>query len=115
MAKQIGQVQIKMCDDIGDTFIATLHNVLFAPDLCNGLFSIITIMNLVHTCLFCKEFFTVYFRAKEKNEVTLPQSAQKKHTVWGEIREMSKTMKLQSKKKIALELLHHRLGHRSIR
>ena len=27
---------------------------------------------------------------------------------------MSKTRKLTSRKKIALELLHHRLGHRSI-
>ena len=52
MAKQKGQVQIKMCDDNGDTFIATLHNVLLAPDLCNRLFFIITLMNLAKTCLF---------------------------------------------------------------
>ena len=32
-AKQKGQVQIKICDDHGDPFIATLHNVLLAPDL----------------------------------------------------------------------------------
>ena len=32
-AKQKGQVEIKMCDDHGDPFIATLHNVLLAPDL----------------------------------------------------------------------------------
>ena len=32
-AKQKGQVQIKMCDNNGDAFIATLHNVLLAPDL----------------------------------------------------------------------------------
>ena len=36
------QVQIKMCDDNRDNFIATLHNVLLAPDLCERLFSIIT-------------------------------------------------------------------------
>ena len=29
-AKQKGQVQIKICDDYGDPFIATLHNVLLA-------------------------------------------------------------------------------------
>ena len=38
MAKQKGQVRIKMCDDNGNTFIATLHDVLLAPDLCNRLF-----------------------------------------------------------------------------
>ena len=59
-------------------------------------------MNLVHTCLFHKGFFTVYFRAKDKNAVTLPQNAQRKHAFWGEIKEMSKTKKLPSIKKIAL-------------
>ena len=32
IAKQKGQVQIKMCNNNGDPFIATLHNVLLAPD-----------------------------------------------------------------------------------
>ena len=44
-AKQKGQVQIKMCNNHGDPFIATLHSVLLAPDLCDRLFSIITLMN----------------------------------------------------------------------
>ena len=56
IAKQKGQVQIKICNDNRNIFIATLHNVLLAPDLCNGLFSIITSMNLGHTCLFRKGF-----------------------------------------------------------
>ena len=34
-AKQKGQVQIKIYDDKGDPFIATLHNILLAPDLCD--------------------------------------------------------------------------------
>ena len=51
-AKQKGQVQIKVCKDNRDPFIATLHNVLLAPDLCNRLFSIITLMSFGHTCLF---------------------------------------------------------------
>ena len=58
-AKQKGQVRIKMCDDNGKTFIATLYNVLLAPDLCDRLFSIIMLMNAVHTCLFHKGFCTV--------------------------------------------------------
>ena len=41
MAKQKGSVRIQMCDDNGNKFIATLHNVLLAPELCERLFSII--------------------------------------------------------------------------
>ena len=37
-AKKKGQVQIKICDDNGDNFIATLHKIILAPDLCNSLF-----------------------------------------------------------------------------
>ena len=44
-AKQKVQVGIKMCDNNGDPFIAMLHNVILAPDLCDRLFSIITFMN----------------------------------------------------------------------
>ena len=66
-----------MFDDNGETFVATLYNVLLAPDLCDRLFSIITLMNSGHTCLFHKGFHTVYFGAKEDNAVTLPHSAVK--------------------------------------
>ena len=59
-------------------------------------------MNLVHNCLFNKGFYIVYFGAKEKNAVTVPHSAQSKHSFLGEIKEMSKTKKLPSRKKIAL-------------
>ena len=69
-AKQKGLVRIKMCDDNGKTFIATLYNVLLAPDFCDRLFSIIKLMNAGHTCLFQKVFCTVYFRAKEDNALT---------------------------------------------
>ena len=72
-------------------------------------------MNLGHTFLFHKRFCTVYFGAKGKNAGTLPHSAQRKHEFWRKTKEMSKTKKLPSRKKIALELLHHRLGHRSTR
>ena len=81
--KQKGQVRIQMCDDNGKCFIATLHNVCLTPDLCDGLFSIIVLMNLGHTCLFHKGFCTVYFGAKDKNAVTLPHSAQRKHAFLG--------------------------------
>ena len=104
-----------MCDDNGYTFIATLHNVLLAPDICDRLFSIVTLMNSGHTCLLHKGFCTLYIRAKDKNVVTLPFSAQRKHAFLGEIKEMSKMKKLPSRKKIALELLHYILGHKYTR
>ena len=59
-AKQKGSVRIQMFDDNGEKFIATLYNVLLAPDLCDILFSIITLINEGHTCLFHKGFCTVY-------------------------------------------------------
>ena len=58
---------------------------------------------------------TVYFGNKEKNWVTLPHSAQRKHEFCGEIKQISKSKKIEPRKKIALGLLHHRLGHRSNR
>ena len=60
-SKQKGKVQIKMCNNNGDPFIATLHNVLLTPDLCDRLFSIITLMNSGHTCFFPKGICMVYF------------------------------------------------------
>ena len=114
-AKQKGQLRIKMCNDNGNPFIATSYYVLLAPDLCDRLFSIITLMNSGHTCLFKKGFCTVYFVAKENNAVNLPHSAQRKHAFLGKIKDISKTNKLPSRKIIALKLLHQRLGHRSTR
>ena len=77
----------------GDTFIATLYSVILALDLCDRLFSIITLINLIHTCLLLKGFCTVYSGYKEKNEVTLPHSAQHKHAFGRGIKKMSKTKK----------------------
>ena len=81
-----GQVRIKMCNNNGDPFIATLHKVLLAPDLCDRLFSIIALINLGHTCLFHKGFCTVYLVSKTKNAVTLSHIAQRKHAFWGKLR-----------------------------
>ena len=50
-AKQKGQVQIIISGNNGDPFIATLHNVILAPHICDKVFSIIMLMNLVHTYL----------------------------------------------------------------
>ena len=102
-----------MCDNNAYPFIATFHNILLAPALWDRLFSITTVTNSGYTCLLHKWFCTVYFVAKVKNAITLPHITLMKHAFWGEIKEMSKTKKLPSRKKIVLELLHHILGHRS--
>ena len=60
-AKQKGSVRIQMFDDNRKTFFAALYTVLLAPDFCDRLFSIITLMNAGHACLFHKGFCTVYF------------------------------------------------------
>ena len=65
-AKQKVQVQIRMCENNRHPFISTLHTIILAPYLCDRLFSIIMLMNLGKTCLFCKGFCTLYFGAKEK-------------------------------------------------
>ena len=114
-AKQKGSVRIQMCNDNGKKFIATLYNVLLAPDLCDRLFSIITLMNAGHTYIFHKGFCTVYFGSKENNAVTLLHSAQRKHAFTGKNQDVSKKNKFPARKKIALELLHQILGHRSTR
>ena len=106
LAKQKGSVQIQMCNDNKKKFITTLYNVLLAPDLCDRLFSIITLMNAGHTCLFHKGFCTVYFVSKKNNIVTLPHSAQRKHAFRGKIQDMSKNNKFPARTKIAFELLH---------
>ena len=79
-----------MCDDNGKTFVATLYNVLLAPDLCDRLFFIITLMNAGNTCLFHKGFCTVYFGKKEDNAVTLAHSAARKHAFMVKSMESSK-------------------------
>ena len=73
-----------------------------APDLCNRLFLIIMLMKAGHTCLSHKGFCTVYFGAKNKNAVTLPHSAQRKHAFTGKIKNMPKKNKFPARKKIAL-------------
>ena len=70
-------------------------------------------MNAGHTCLFRKGFCAVYFGAKEDNAVTLPHSAVRKHAFLAKF--MDKSKKNPARKKIALELMHQRLGHRSTR
>ena len=55
----------------------------------------------------------MYSGDKNKNVVTLPHSAQKKHAFFGETKQISKSKKMAFVKKFALGLLHHILGHRS--
>ena len=63
-SKQKGKVQIQMCDNNGKSFITTLHNVLLAPDLCDRLFSIVTLMNAGHTCIFSQRVLLGVLRSR---------------------------------------------------
>ena len=38
ISKKKEQVRMKMCDNNGEPFIKTLHNVLLVPDLCDRYF-----------------------------------------------------------------------------
>ena len=89
-----------MFDDNRKTFVATLYNVLLAPDLCDRLFSIITLMNAVHTSLLQNWFCTVYFGTKEDNAVTLSHSAVRNHAFM--VKNMESSKKNPKRKKIAL-------------
>ena len=100
MAKQKVSVRIQMCDNNGRKFVATLYNVLLVPDLCDRLFSIITLINAGHMCLFHKGFYTVYFGAKEDNAVTLPHSAQIKHAFTGKNQDVFKKIYIQQERKL---------------
>ena len=96
--------KIQVCPEFVNVMIKNnlLHKSGAKSKLCNRLFSIITLMNSGHTCLFHKGFCTVYFGAKENNAVTLPHSAQRKHAFLGIIKEMSKKKKLPARTKITL-------------
>ena len=87
-----------MCDDNGKTFIA--YNLPLAPDLCERLFSIISLMDAGHTCRFHKVFCTVYFGAKEDNAVTLPHSAQRKHAFTEKFKMCQRKLNIQQERKL---------------
>ena len=100
IAKQKVQVWINIFDDNRDPFIPCLHSAILAQNLYDGLFSIIKLMSLVHTCLLQKGFGTVYFGEKEKNSASLPHSAQRKHTFLGKIKEMQRQINYHLERKL---------------
>ena len=65
-------------------------------------------------------YFTTNFArctlvTRKKNAITLPHSAQRKHAFFGEIKQISQSKKIATRKGVSLELLHHILGHISNR
>ena len=90
---KMGEVKIKIRNDNGKPFIATLYIVLLAPYLRDQLFFIIKLINLVHPCLFHKEFCTIFFSDNDQNAVTLPQSTHIKHAFLVKTKEKSKSQK----------------------
>ena len=103
-----------MCHNNGHHFIATLHLVILAPDLCDRLFSIITLTNSGFTCFYTKGF--VLCASEQNRKCSYINTLCTKETCFGwKIKEVSKTKKLPCGNKIAPELLHQILGHRSTR
>ena len=76
--KKNREVQIKIYDNNGKPLISILYNVLFSPDLCDQLNSIITLMNLGYTCLFHKGV-CIFLSDNKQNVVILLHIAQLKH------------------------------------
>ena len=86
-----------------------------ATDILNRLFSIVALLHSGNTCLFQKVFCTVYFDHGKENVYTMPHSAERKHAFLVKTKENTKSKKIAPRNKDALELLYHRLGHRSTR
>ena len=86
-----------------------------APDLWDPLFPSIPLMNSGNTCPYNKGFCTFFFSDNEKTKVTLPHRTQRKHTFMVKTKENTKPQKKTPKRKISLEILNQRLGHRSTR
>ena len=58
----------------------------------------------------------MYYVSKRENVVNLTHSAHREHEfLVKKTKEMSKSMKIAPRKEVAMELLHHILGHRSTR
>ena len=89
-----------MCDDNKKKFIATLYNVLLAPDLCDRLFSIISLMNAGNICHFHKRFCSVYFGEEKDKSVTLPHSAVRNTILQGKSRICQRKINSQQKRKL---------------
>ena len=115
ISKEKGQVQIKMYDHNRNSFIATLKNILLAPDQYDRLFYIIDLMDLGHDCLFHKGFCTVQFGNEKEGVVIISHIAQRKHAFLVKTKEKTKSKKIAHIKKVSLELLYHRFGKRSTR
>ena len=104
-----------MRDNNGKPFITALYNVLLALDLCNKLFSIITLMNLVHTWIFRKGFCMVLFSDKKQNVVTLRHSIQRKIYIFGTNEGKFIITKANSLKESFLGVIPSEIKHRSTR
>ena len=97
-----------MCDDNGKPLIDTIYNILLAPDSCVQIFSIITLMNLKHTCHFHKGFCMIFFGCNSQNRRHY-RIVHIKTFISDKTKENSKSQELTPKKRVSLELLNQRL------
>ena len=104
-----------MSKDIVKTSIATLYNILFAPDLCGRLFSIIALMNSGHTCLFNKVLSQFSSMLINRTWCHYRRACSENMHFWIKNKEKPKLQQQLPKGEVSLNSLHHRLGHRSTR
>ena len=86
-----------------------------APDLCGQLFSILMLMNLVHTCLFHQVFACFSSVIINRTQLHYHAAHREKHYHLMKMEGESKSQKKVPKNKISLGLLHQRMLNKSTR
>jgi hypothetical protein len=124
----MGNFRISMQDDTGKWFNATLSDVMYIPGLSHHLFSITQFAQHGH-CAIVQQHGTTMLLGPNRLPVTIPYHKKGKRmafnfsvvTTAGQDNTSSYHKiptyrnKDQDKKRLPLELLHHRLGHRKCR
>jgi transposase InsO family protein len=123
-----GDVPIKMQDDDGEEFTATLKDIMYVPGLSRRLFSITKFARHGHMAVIKDNGITLYF---EPNSTAVTLSAlaggnnlaadirvHQQNAISGEFHATPSARQrdhTNNKKRLSLELLHNRLGHRKCR
>jgi hypothetical protein len=123
----IGKIKINMLDDHGCPLQAILYGVMYVPGLNCRLFSVTKFADHGHYAIICHNAVTLYFGVSE-NLITVPitnglnitfnarlSSVQPAIIDQHEIPSSRSRDKNKNLKRISLELLHQRFGHRKCR
>ncbi len=121
-----GKIIIQMYDDDGVQFSATLTDVMYVPGLSRRLFSITKFARHGHYAIVKHNATTLYFDGANGHPVTI-LAHNNGNTMASDISVISTTADMENipssrnrdhstnRKRISLELLHRRLGHRKCR